>query len=391
MSRALPRTSSCAAPPASAAGRILIIIDGVIVRSGLNSGGGSSTLSDIAGEDIERVEVVKAPRRPRSTVPMRPTASSRSSPARRQPGRRQARSSRAPGWCVESAEDHRELQAHAFRLNPDGSYFRNASGARVYETTASRTTPIRSTGIHQAEVIDGQFYNAYFSIGQRKGNTNFNASFQSTKNEGVIFGLNGYERQNYRINVDQQLAQRLDASFSAFCGTSSNRRAAEGPGSAFFGLTFVEPDTDILAQCTKEQVDSGTCTKEIGNPDGSPYRAFIPDKLSNATNLLYNLTNQQSPRTATVSRVRFARAGGCWTGCRRKARSTTTRSSRRTRITRRSATWRTPVCRPTATWCAQFWVHVQHQPDLSAVNTWGKINNTTKLAYLRGPGRQLPG
>jgi hypothetical protein len=238
---------------------------------------------------------------------------------------------------------------------------------------------------HQEEVIGtGQFYNAYFSIGQRKGNTNFNASFQSTKNEGIIFGLNGYERQNYRINVDQQLAQRLDASFSAFYGTSSNGRSQEGPGSAFFGITFVEPDTDILAQCTQAQVEGGTCTKELGNPDGSPYRAFIPDKLSNATNPLYNLTNQE----ITTNRNRFTgSARARW----RMLDWLSAEGSFNYDQEQQEDKDYTPLGYLANTGLptdgnlvrSQFMGRTYNtNMTLTAINTWGKINNTTKVAYI---------
>ena len=377
----------------------LIIIDGVILRSGYGSAsslgsttggpaaGASSTLSDIAGEDIERIEVVKGAA----------AASLYGSDAANgviqiftkrgsnlADGKLQV-IARVEGGVSNQPKFIDSSQAHAFRLNPDGSYFRNTSGARVYETDGVADNPYQVYRNHQEEVIGtGQFYNAYFSIGQRKGNTNFNASFQSTKNEGIIFGLNGYERQNYRINVDQQLAQRLDASFSAFYGTSSNGRAAEGPGSAFFGITFVEPDTDILAQCTQAQVDGGTCTKELGNPDGSPYRAFIPDKLSNATNPLYNLTNQE----ITTNRNRFTgSARARW----RMLDWLSAEGSFNYDQEQQEDKDYTPLGYLANTGLptdgnlvrAQFLGRTYNtNMTLSAVNTWGKINNTTKIAYI---------
>ena len=52
-----------------------------------------------------------------------------------------------------------------------------------------------------------------------------------------------------------------NASFSAFYGTSTNGRAAEGQTGPFFGLMFLQPDVNIKACC---------------NPDGSPYIAKVP-------------------------------------------------------------------------------------------------------------------
>ncbi len=365
----------------------LIIVDGVIVRSGLNGGNGASTLSDIAGEDIERVEVVKGAA----------AASLYGSDAangviqiftRRganlADGKLQV-IARVEGGLSNQPKFIESSAAHAFRLNPDGSYFRNTSGSRVFEDDGVADNPYQVYFNHQENVIGtGQFYNAYFSIGQRKGNTNFNASFQSTKNEGIIFGLNGYERQNYRINVDQQLAQRLDASFSAFYGTSNNGRAAEGPGSAFFGITFVEPDTDILAQCTQAQVDGGTCTKEIGNPDGSPYRAFIPDKLSNAANPLYNLSNQE----ITTNRNRFTGSARArwrmldWLSAEGSFNYDQEQQEDKDLIPLGFLA-NTGLPTDGNLIRSQFLGRTYNtNMTLTAVNTWGKINNTTKAAYI---------
>ena len=90
----------------------LIIVDGVIIRSGLNGGNGSSTLSDIAGEDIDHVEVVKGAAAVRCTGPTPPTASSRSSP------------SAAPTWPTASS-----------RSSPVAS--------SVFPTSRSSSTPRR--------------------------------------------------------------------------------------------------------------------------------------------------------------------------------------------------------------------------------------------------------
>ncbi|MEZ4586045.1 MAG: hypothetical protein R2909_06560 [Gemmatimonadales bacterium] len=89
------------------------------------------------------------------------------------------------------------------------------------------------------------------------------------------------------MNVDQQLTPRLDLSFSSFYGRSDNQDAAQGPGAPFFAVQFVEP-LDLFARCD----DTPPCTAEEGNPDGSPYRAFIPDRVANATNPLYELFNR---------------------------------------------------------------------------------------------------
>src|SRR5256886_11982600 len=128
-----------------------------------------------------------------------------------------------------------------------------------------------------ALLTHGPFYTNYISIGQRRGNTNYNVSFQNTKEDGVLIILKGYNRQNFRVNVDQALTPRLDLSIGGFFGKSNNNQVAQGPGAPFFAVTFIEPNINLFAP----------------NPDGSPYAAQIPHVLPNATNPLYTLANRQ--------------------------------------------------------------------------------------------------
>src|SRR5881398_3953637 len=136
-----------------------------------------------------------------------------------------------------------------------------------------------------ALLTHGPFYTNYVSIGQRRGNTNYNVSFQNTKEDGVLILLKGYNRQNFRVNVDQALGPRLDLSVGGFFGKSNNNQVAQGPGAPFFAVTFIEPYINLFAP----------------NPDGTPYRAQIPHQLPNATNPVYTLANER----ITTDRSRY--------------------------------------------------------------------------------------
>src|SRR6266550_4152471 len=127
-----------------------------------------------------------------------------------------------------------------------------------------------------ALLTHGAFYTNYVSIGQRRANTNYNVSFENTKQDGVLRLLQGYNRQNFRLNVDQQLTPRMDLSVGGFFGKSTNNKVAEGPGAPFFAVTFIEPYINLFAP----------------NPDGTPYAAVIPHQLPNAANPLYTLANE---------------------------------------------------------------------------------------------------
>ncbi len=277
----------------------LIIIDGTL---------SVATLADIASEDIERVEVVKG------AAASSLYGSSGANGVIQIFTKRGA--SLADGKLLITARNEfgsswlsariPASQAHAFQIDASGNYIRSGgapSGSRLADSSDVARNPYKVYHDHQAEAIKpGVFYTNYVSVGQRKGNTNFNASFQNTRTEGVVFNLKGYGRQNLRLNVDNQLTPKLDLSVSSFYGVSDNNQATQGPGAPFFGLTFLEPDTDIFAQCPGGKPG---CSFKVGNPDGSPYRAFIPDRISNATNPLYELYN----RKVNTDRNRFTGSG----------------------------------------------------------------------------------
>ncbi len=262
----------------------LIIIDGTITRA---------TLADIASEDIERIEVIKG------------AAASSLYGSDAANGVVQIFTKRgaslADGKLLVTSRNEigasfvtkrvPNSQAHSWQLNSDGTFRQNADGSFPFEPDGIQDNAFPEYHDHQAEVLKpGLFYTNYLSIGQRRGATNFNASFQNTHTEGVIFGVEGYTRQNFRVNVDQQLTPRFDLQISTFYGKSDNDQAAEGTGSPFFKITFLKPSTDIFAP----------------NPDGSPYRAFIPPpRRSNESNPLYELAN----REITTDRSRFTGSG----------------------------------------------------------------------------------
>jgi TonB-linked SusC/RagA family outer membrane protein len=259
----------------------LIIIDGTISRA---------TLADIASEDIERIEVIKGAA---ASSLYGSDAANGVVQIFTKRGRNLADGKLLVTFRNEAGASFVTKrigvsQAHAYQLTPDGSdYLRSTPTSKPPlepDHIADNAYPVYHD--HQAEVLHpGLFYTNYLSVGQRRGTTNFNASFQNTHTEGVILGLKGFARQNFRLNVDQQLTPRLDLELSSFYGRSDNHPVNNpyaqqaGQLGPFFTITFVPPDVDLKAP----------------NPDGSPYAAKIPANLPNTTNTqnpLYNLANE---------------------------------------------------------------------------------------------------
>src|SRR2546428_5391359 len=181
----------------------------------------------------------------------------------------------------------------AWEVDTAGNYVLDADGARQVKSDGIAVNPFKVYYDHWSALVrSGLFWTGYTSIGQRQGNTNYNVSFENNRNEGVIFGLGGYTRQNFRVNVDHQLRSNVDASFSSFFGRSTNGRAAEGQSGPFYGLMFLQPDVNIKACC---------------NPDGSPYIAKVPlsGDVANDFNPLYELANRKMDQ----DRNRFSGSG----------------------------------------------------------------------------------
>jgi len=262
----------------------LVIIDGTVSHF---------TLADINSEDIERIEVVKG------AAASSLYGSNAANGVIQIFTKRGANNPEGELVTVVRNEMGRSYvpklipraEAHAWQINPaTGDYLLTPGGARIPKADGIADNPYKVVYNPQKEALHpGKFLTNYISVGQRKGTTNYNASFQNTRTEGILFGIKGYNRQNFRVNLDQVFNDRLDASFGAFYGKSNNDQTSQGPGSPFFALTFVEPDVNLFAL----------------NPDGSPYRAQIPNRVANASNPLYALANIKN----ATDRTRYTGSG----------------------------------------------------------------------------------
>jgi TonB-linked SusC/RagA family outer membrane protein len=271
----------------------IIIVDGVITKFGL---------ADIAPEDIERVEVIKGAA---ASSLYGSNAANGVVQVFTKRGKSLAEgtlrvTARTEAGMNQFPNEMEFSRSHAFVVDANGNYVRNAAGARLIETDQIADNPFKTYLNHWDEVVkDGMYSTQYVSVGQRRGPTNFNASVQNTRNQGVIFGLGGYTRKNFRLNLDQQIRSNVDASFSTFYGTSNNGRTEEGQGGPFFGLMFVQPDVDIVAACP----DTGSAAAYAG----TPYCPVVPlsGDVANDFNPLYELAN----RKIQQDRNRFSGSG----------------------------------------------------------------------------------
>lgn len=258
----------------------LIIVDGTITRLGM---------ADINSEDIERVEVIKGAAA--SSLYGSDAANGvvqifTKRGANLAEGQRlvNLRNEVGSSWLPKFLPRN---NAHEYELDGSGQFVVDANGNRVPKADRIADNPYPIYYDQMGEVFrHSLFMTNYLSVGQRQGVTNWSASFENQKETGVMDLLSGYGRQNFRMNVDHRLSDKMDISAGAFYGKSTADQTPED-GSALFGMRFLEPNINILAL----------------NADGTPYNAVVkqPPASGNVVNPLYALSQDSH----TTLRDRF--------------------------------------------------------------------------------------
>lgn len=287
----------------------MIIVDGTITRY---------SLADISSEDIERVEVVKGAA---ASALYGSNAANGVIQIFTKRGANLAEGKVQVTSRVEYGQSKIQgrpdvVSHHPFVLLPNGEFAREVgSNKRIFYADCEGTEMVVPTpcptnpdgSLNTVSIADkpypsisntkdllygsGGFVSLYGSIGQNRGRTNFNISFQHTGQEGSVFNVNGMKRQNYRVNLDQVISDKMDFSINSFYARSDNEEpTGGGDGGPFFSVAFLEP-----------HVDGSECC----NPDGTPFKARITDIRSNASNPLYDLFAVDRTRV----RSRFAGGG----------------------------------------------------------------------------------
>jgi TonB-linked SusC/RagA family outer membrane protein len=257
----------------------LIIVDGTIARI---------SLADINSEDIERIEVIKGAAA--SSLYGSDAANGVVQIFTKRGATLAAGQTSVTVRNEIGSSDLRNTipgnNSHAYQVDGSGNFVLNANGQRVPETDRISDNSYPKTFDQLSQVFSpGTFMTNYVSVGQRNPSSNFNASFQNIKDQGIANILSGFSRQNFRINLDQELNSKLDFQTGAFYAQSRADQADEGAGTAWFGLRFLEPNVDL----------QGT------NPDGSPFKAAIRQTPAsgNVTNPLYVWNNVKNSNERT--------------------------------------------------------------------------------------------
>ena len=179
--------------------------------------------------------------------------------------------------------------SHNYVTNADGTIALDAGGARITKLDAIADVPYPTSGPDafrnqlKANLKDGTFYSTNIQMGLRRGNTNFNSSFTTDHNQGILPLTTGQFRQNLRLNVDQGLSDKADFSASVTYGVNNNDYNPDpttAAGSAgFFALLQAPPDVDLTHPSTADT----TLYYPLLDPNKSP---------SGRGNPLYGFANE---------------------------------------------------------------------------------------------------
>jgi TonB-linked SusC/RagA family outer membrane protein len=131
----------------------------------------------------------------------------------------------------------------------------------------------------------GPFRQNYFAAEGRAGATNFHVSYSNLGDEGVLPGLEGLNRNNFRLNVDQAIRSNVSVSASAFYSRSESDVFPEDAGNPVFDLTRMPAGVNLFA-CEDD------VTQECRN---DPQRLLIQPNPTNfeSANPIYTLLTRE--------------------------------------------------------------------------------------------------
>jgi TonB-linked SusC/RagA family outer membrane protein len=209
-------------------------------------------------------------------------------------------------------------------------------GSRVLDFDGYMDNPYGVLYNYQDQIFTkGQYYTNYISIANNVGKTKVFLSFENNRNQGIVWSTDGSRRQNFRINVDHNITDKLKISSSTLVTRSKidmpeAREASEyggdeayggGQGTAFFNMLFMEPDVNLNRDSPstfllkKYYYLPNPWSQEIENPKHALYyekRGYQRNGIIQNLTATYNITKWVSAeasysfdrRESTFNRIR---------------------------------------------------------------------------------------
>lgn len=290
----------------------LYIVDGVIL---------GSSLVDMDALDIESVEVVKG------------AAAASLYGSRAANGVIQIRTKRGRSmldndvrYTVRSEFGRSELasipeslltEVHQFELTPGGQFVNNdgttcdwlqcdsprlagqwSTGEQpnAWNTVQNVAWPGQTFNQVDRFFETGQFMQNYISAAGRTGATNFHVSVSNMRDEGVMPGMEGFERTNLRVNVDQAIMEELQIQASAFYSNSEQGQFPESQGNPMFDLTRMPAGVDLLGPDPENPNELVLNADPANNESPNPlYQMFNREYSEGHSRFLGSLNARFSP------------------------------------------------------------------------------------------------
>jgi TonB-linked SusC/RagA family outer membrane protein len=254
----------------------LIIVDGAFLNGG--------TLADINPEDIERIEVLKG------------SAGASLYGSQAANGVIQIFTKRGSSVGIgETTVTYRgefgvsqltrdrfpTANSHPYELDAQGNFVFSDNGTRPLDADKLGDNAWPNYQDYQEQIFrDGNFKTNSLTVQGRSATTSFLLSGQSASDEGVIQGVDGYDRNTFRMNVDHVLSNKMDVSVSSTYSSSTQDRLPDnGTGALINNILFYPPFYDL-----------STPNEE----DGSLYNWDIDSLGSEIRNPLYTLYNRET-------------------------------------------------------------------------------------------------
>jgi TonB-linked SusC/RagA family outer membrane protein len=142
------------------------------------------------------------------------------------------------------------MEHHPYELNADGTIALTNGGNRTLKPDHYADNPFPSTGDNQFRnqlktwLPNRSYESDYVSMGYRQDKTNFFSSFSRDVDPGILPLVQGYRRQNVRLNVDQTVTSQFDLSASLLYGHATDDGSQTGTG-VFFALLQAPPDVNL--------------------------------------------------------------------------------------------------------------------------------------------------
>ena len=250
----------------------LVIIDGVYSQNGL---------ADINGNDIESIEVLKgaASATTYGSAAASGVVNITTKRGKDSPEGKVSFLTRNEFGTSEVEHYVPLLKTHPFKLNSAGEFLLSSSGTRIIDDDRYIDNPFPA-GTYRDQLKlnlqSGQTVMNYAQISMRRENTNFSSSFSRDTDRGILPLLEGFRRQNIRLNLDQGLGTKADVSAALTYGLSHSDQSAAVSGasaSSFFALLQAPPDVDLEYPNATSSCDRSNPTKEAC---GSRYSPVIP-------------------------------------------------------------------------------------------------------------------